>query len=548
MAGMASCARCGSELPAAARFCPTCGRPVDPEFGPPAPPDAPPIWSGYRPPGWLTADWALVGLGVVVMLGLLFAVAAFYGTVAGVASAGNLRAAPYGAALGSHLAFAAVGARAAVSFGAENGSALSLQFLPLPWALAGGLAMRAALRFASPRLPDDRRRRIGYPVKLAAAGGVALGIVAGLLDQRSEAGPGYRSELNGGEVWFYATVLMLLWGWFWLHRDGYRLGPSLPAGYRPLAQRAKEGAIAFVVVSAAFAFVGLVFALVVVDRNGAQVALLFGLPLVGLSFGAAMADFAMGAALGLGSLFAQPLGHLSLVHFGLPPAPDAGAAPVWLFVVLLAAPAAVAAVVWRHLDRTRPTQEQDALAVGAATAVGFAAAAWLLALVGRIFLLAAIAPPGESANALALLRGGGSGIGTLVAAQPNPVSVLFLALLWGLAGGLGAAFLWASRHQARWQVGAAGRPALRPDTPAPPADAPAPPTGTPAPRPSPATPPPPTTHVRDWFPDTEVAPVDVAPTEVAPPDAAPSRPPRPASGGNPAQDVDAGGEPPAEKP
>src|SRR5687767_10600214 len=70
MAGMASCARCGSDLPAAARFCPTCGRPVDPEFGPPAPPDAPPIWSGYRPPGWLTADWALVGLGVVVMLWL----------------------------------------------------------------------------------------------------------------------------------------------------------------------------------------------------------------------------------------------------------------------------------------------------------------------------------------------------------------------------------------------------------------------------------------------------------------------------------------------
>ena len=490
MAGMASCARCGSELPAAARFCPTCGRPVDPEVGPPAPPDAPPIWSGYRPPGWLTADWALVGLGVVVMLGLLFAVAALYGAVAGVATAGSLRAAPYGAALGSHLAFAAFGARAAVSFGTENGSALGLQFLPLPWAVVGGLAMRAALRFARPRLPDDRRRRIGYSVKLTVAGGVALGILAGLLDQGSEAGPGYRSELNGGEVWFYATVLLLLWSWFWLQRDGYRLGPSLPAGYRPLARQAKEGAIAFLVVSAAFAFVGLVFALVAVDRNGAQVALLFGVPVVGLSFGAAMADFAMGAALGLGSLFGQPVGHLSLVHFGLPPAPDAGAAPVWLFVVLLVAPAAVATIVWRHLDRLRPTQEQDALAVGAAVAVGFAGAAWLLALVGRIFVLAAIAPPGESAHALALLRGRGSGIGTLVAAQPNPVSVLFLALLWGLAGGLGAAFLWASRHQARWQVGAGSRP--------------------------------------------------------APPPAA--TPPRPAPEGDPVQEADAGGGPPEEKP
>jgi hypothetical protein len=471
MAGMAVCARCGGELPAAARFCPTCGRPADPEVGPPAPPDTPPIWSGFRPPGWLTSDWPLVGLGVAVMLALLFAASAVYGMVAGVAASGKFGAAPYGAALGSHLAFAAFGARAAVSFGTKNGSTLAIQFLPLPWAVVGGLSMRAALRFARPRLPDEGRRRIGYAAKLAVAGGVALGVLAGLLDQRSGAGSGYRSELNGGEVWFYATVLLLLWGGLWLHREGYRLLPALPAAYRPLAQRASEGALAFVVVAAAFAFVGLVFALVVVDRNGAQVAVLLGLPVVGLSFGAAMANFAMGAALGLGSVFGQPVGHLSLAHFGLPPAADAGAAPAWLFVVLLVAPAAVAAIVWRRLERQRPTQEQDALAVGAATAVGFALAAWLFSLVGRIALLAAITPPGaqgESANALSLLRGQGGGIGTLLTAQPNPVSVLFLAVLWGLAGGLGAAFLWASRHNARWQVtGEAGAP----PPPAPPVEA-----------------------------------------------------------------------------
>jgi hypothetical protein len=443
-------------------------------MGPPAPPAAPPIWSGFHPPGWLTSDWPLVGLGVAVMLALLFAVSALYGTVAGAAASGKLGAAPYGAALGSHLAFAAFGARTAVSFGTKNPSALALQFLPLPWAVVGGLAMGAALRFARPRLPGERRRRIAYTAKLAVAGGVALGVIAGLLDQRSQAGSGYRSELNGGEVWFYATVLLLLWGWFWLHRQGNGLGPALPAGYRPLAQRAMEGAVTFVVMAAAFAFVGLVFALVVVDRNGAQVGLLFGVPVVGLSFGAAMADFAMGAALGLGSLFAQPAGHLSLAHFGLPPGPEAGAAPAWLFVVLLVAPAAVAAVVWRHLDRLRPTQEQDALAVGAATAVGFAGVAWLLALVGRIAVLAATAPPGSRSDlegAIGLLGGEGAGIGTLVAAQPNPLSVLFLALMWGLVGGLGAAFLWAARHNARWQVTAGGvvggGPSAAPSSPAP---------------------------------------------------------------------------------
>jgi hypothetical protein len=240
-----------------------------------------------------------------------------------------------------------------------------------------------------------------------------------------------------------------------LHRQGHRIGPQVAAAYGPLARRAREGALAFLAVSAAFAFVGLVFSLVVVDRNGAQVALLFGVPVVGLSFGAAMADFAMGAALGLGSLFAQPIGHLSLAHFGLPPGPAAGAAPVWLFAVLLVAPLTVAGVVWRHLERLRPAQEQDALAVGAATAVGFAGAAWLMALVGRVALVAAIAPPdssGDLDSALGLLQGRGPGIGTIISAQPNPVTVLFLALVWGLAGGLGAGFLWASRHNARWQV------------------------------------------------------------------------------------------------
>ena len=446
-------------MPATARFCPTCGRPVDPEFGPPAPPDAPPIWSGFRLPGWLTSDWPLAGLGVAVMVVLLFAASALYGAVTGVAASGDLRAAPYGAALGSHLAFAAFGARTAAGFGTKNASVLGLQFLALPWAVAGGLAMGAALRFARSRLPDERRRRIAFAVKLAVAGGVALGIIAGLLDQRSEAGSGYRSQLNGGEVWFYATVLGLLWGWFWLHRQGYRLVPALPAEYRPLARQAGEGAKTFVALAAAFAFVGLVFALVVVDRNGAQVGLLFAVPVAGLSFGAAMADFAMGAALGLGTLFGQPAGHLSLVHYGLPPGPDAGAAPAWLFVVLLVAPAAVAFVVWRQLEHLRPAQEQEALAVGVATAAGFAATAWLLALVGRIAVVAAVVPPGtkgESTAGLALFRGQGPGIGALVNAEPNPVSVAFLALLWGLAGGLGAAFLWASRHNARWQVGAPG--------------------------------------------------------------------------------------------
>src|SRR5438874_73511 len=81
-----ACPRCGGELPPAARFCPTCGRPVDPEVGPPPPPPAPPIWPTLRPPPWLTSDWPLVGLGGVVLLGLLFALSALLGMVAAVAA------------------------------------------------------------------------------------------------------------------------------------------------------------------------------------------------------------------------------------------------------------------------------------------------------------------------------------------------------------------------------------------------------------------------------------------------------------------------------
>src|SRR5882724_11228497 len=220
MAGMASCPRCGGALTPAARFCPTCGRPADPEVGPPVPPPAPPLWPGLRPPAWLTSDWPLVGLSTALLLALLFAASALYGTVVAVAASGSLRAAPYGAALGSHLAFAVFGAKTAVSFGERNGSNLVLQFLPLPGALAGGLAVGAALRFARSRLPEDRRRRIAFGAKLAAAGGVALGVTAGLLDQGSRQGSGYRSTLNGGEVWFYATVLIWFWAWLRLRREG----------------------------------------------------------------------------------------------------------------------------------------------------------------------------------------------------------------------------------------------------------------------------------------------------------------------------------------
>jgi hypothetical protein len=457
MAGMASCARCGGELPATARFCPACGRPVEPEVGPPAPPAVRPILAGFRLPGWVTSDWPLVGLGVALMLVLLFGTSALVGLVAAAAVAGDVDAAPCGAAVGAHLAFAAFGARTFAGCGVDHGSALAIGFLPLPWALIGGVAVEAARRFAWRRLPDDRIRRVAYAGKLALAFGVALGIVAGLVARGDPVrrGSGFASSLNGGEVWFYATCLTLFWAWIVLRRQGLRPLAAVEGrthdghGDRGrLGRAAREGAMAFGALAGVLAVIGLLFAFVVADERYDRVGLLFGFPVAGFSFGAALADGAMGAALGGGS------GHTSLTHFGLPAGPEDGAAPAWLFAALLLAAVVVAATVWRRLEHDRPADEQGALAMGTATGFGFAATAWLVALVSRIVVLASVYRPGsDSLDAPQIIgRPARQTVGVFVAARPNPAAVLGLALFWGLVGGLGAAFLWAAKHNARWQI------------------------------------------------------------------------------------------------
>ena len=43
--------RCGAEVPATARFCPACGRPVDPEVGPQPPPPTRSVWADVKAAG-----------------------------------------------------------------------------------------------------------------------------------------------------------------------------------------------------------------------------------------------------------------------------------------------------------------------------------------------------------------------------------------------------------------------------------------------------------------------------------------------------------------
>lgn len=269
--------------------------------------------------------------------------------------------------------------------------------------------------------------------------------------------------MNGGEVWFYASVLTWFWAWLALRRRAVRVvepPPDVLLRSRPIRRMVGEGALAFAVLASGLAVVGLMFGLVVVDSGAARLGMVIGFPVMGFSFGAALADGAMGGAL------ASLSGHSSLLHFGLPAGPESGAAPVWLFAAVLLAPAVVASAVWRRLDRDRPADEQRVLASGAAVAAGFAGAAWLAALVGRVTLIAYVGPTLEggwfspSPEELRRILHG-----AVVTARPNPASVLGLGLMWGLAGGLGAAFLWASRHNAPWLIAgtaAASAPASPP--------------------------------------------------------------------------------------
>jgi hypothetical protein len=412
-----------------------------------------------RLPGWVTRDWPLVGLAVAVLGGLLFAASALYGMVAAAVAAGSLRAIPGGAVAGAHLGFAAFGARTGVRTGGEFGSGLGTAFLPLPWAALAVTATWAALGFARRRLAGDRTTLLAFAGKLTLVAGVALGIIGGIVSAGdADAGASFESQINGGEVWFYVTLIVAMAALVWLRRQGVRLVPAL-SGHRLLADvpAVLDGAIAFALLAGVLGIAALVWGLVVADSGAERLGVLVGVPAVGLSLGIVAADVAMGAAAG------TLRGHVSLFHFGLPAEPTAGAAPAPLFLALALAPALLAVMVWRRLERERPGSEEDAIRTGFFTGVGFALTAWAATVVSQVFLLAYVG------------RGSGFGgsVGTLVVARPSPATMLGLGLLWGLAAGVPVALWWARRHRLGWS------PPLSPPPSPPPASPPPPPSGPP---------------------------------------------------------------------
>lgn len=461
---MAFCEQCGAPQDPGTKFCAKCGNPVGlglpepPTTTQPHSPQVRGVSSGEalrsgpenardRPDGsprpsptlptWCSADWPLVGLCVLLMLGALFVSCAMYGAVMTVVASGGADALVEGATTGLYLVFTAFGVNTAVTSGAELPSVfLALQFFPLPLGALGGAATWLALRFAGTRLADDRSTMLAFAGKLALTFGIVMGVLASVLSIGDpDGGDGFTAEVSGGEAWIYSTLIVALAALIFLHLRGVRLLPErmrAPGGQ--LVPYAIDGAKAFGLLALGMTPVVFVAAMIAVDSGSERLGVLFGALAVGLTMGVTGAALAMGGAIELIE------GHVSLLKFGFPPGVDAGAAPLPVFLLVLIAPAVVAWLVQRRLESEKPGTEQDAIKIGFAVAIAFALTAWFAVLLNRVALSAFIRDEA------------GDVVAAFVFARPSPGAVFGLALVSGLVGGLGMAFVWARQQGAGWRV------------------------------------------------------------------------------------------------
>jgi hypothetical protein len=124
---------------------------------------------------------------------------------------------------------------------------------------------------------------------------------------------------------------------------------------------------------------------------------------------------------------------LSLFHFDFPPDDDSGPAPLYVFPVLLLAPAAVAVTTWRALAASRPPGEQEAMRVAFAVSGGFIVAAWLGSILAPL-----AAAGGARGDDVEILRS--------AVARPSVGGTVGLALVWALSASLATALAWLNRQ------------------------------------------------------------------------------------------------------
>jgi hypothetical protein len=421
--------------------------PVEPTADLPVPSSPPPEPPPPPPSAWARGDWPLVGLAILLVVGGVAVASALYGAILALAATGRASAVGPGAGLGSFLSFSWLGAAARASTtGTDRVLAFETRFLPLAGVLVPAAVTWAALRYCRPRL-----RRPEAVVQFVAKVTVAVALVVAVLARMGSTGTsdgGLASRVDAGPAGLFALLVVGLAGAGFLAREG-----AVPLGTRPpplLATAVLAGARAWALAVVFTTALVVTAAVAAADTGTERALLLLGFPLVGVNLGVQGVSVAMGAAVDLvaagpaevGGIAPPDAGHLSLLRFGFPPEPGAGAAPAAAFLLLALAPALVAWSLGRELRRRPPDEEQDALAAGFAAAGGFAAAALAGAVASSIWIVAVSSD---------LARPGG-----MLVARPSVGGTLGLGLVWGLVGGLGAA-LAVARHRGP-REGAAGPP------------------------------------------------------------------------------------------
>lgn len=453
---MTYCSRCGAEVPRGARFCPGCGETVAPAVVDPvapAPAPAPAAAAVAALPAWATDDWLVALVSAGLLLGVCLAVALPYGALLAVAATGDAGSIISGLVTGAFLPFVMFGVEtAAARFDGDTLVILGNRSLPLLLLAVPVAATWMAMRFALPRVRPAPGALVALVVKIALIVCVAAAVMAGLLsigDETDFGDEGFVAEVSAGAAAIYPFLLIVPAGLAFLWRRGTRpwAGPVDRARANPWVRSAVWGGAAFVGLAAVMGVLALLADVITADDGKARVLQVLRAPLDQLNEGVAGAVVAMGGAVArLGS-------HTSLLHWGSYEAPGDGNAPAPLFLLLALAPAAVAWLTWRRLERERPAVEQQVLQVSTAVAAGFVVTAWLLSLLGRIERIA---------------------VDPVV--QPSPRGAFGLGLVWAALGAAGAALYWSRAHGIRGSLlPAVGPPAAPPPPPPAPAPAPMPP-------------------------------------------------------------------------
>lgn len=438
------CNSCGVSLRAGSRFCSSCGASMSAASEDSVPPrlsDVPPPdpvteasaddQTAPRPlPPWATADWMQAAAAAVSVLAVVLIISSLV-VLLGALLAGGLDEVPVfqstfmvaAAAFGSD-----VGARGGSDF--SSGS-LMFSMIAIPLVLVPAVAARLASdRLADPAARDGVRLR-AFAAKVAllsALGSIAVCAIASIsftvTDQFDDE---YVGRFSATPTKAFFVTLVLVGCGALLTRLRHRRAPgplrnllAVPVG---LAVRAYA-------ISAAFVFaVSFVFTLIEGDLDGRG--FLEGVYLIAVAGGTwalALVLFGMGIPVAISSstfdeLWVTESGHLL-----------SSDVPGWASLALLVVPLAMAYVMWRHLEQSRPGDPREVSRVAALTAVCFAAIAVLGALVSRGSLdVFGSLPFEEDAFVFAEVS---FNIGLAVV----------LGLVWGFVGVFLAAIPWSSKR------------------------------------------------------------------------------------------------------